>query len=315
MIPSQSEGVLWLAGQGRAVKGQLDLFTHSRTAILINDLIDSLLERNMAGATERLQLLRTEAGGHPALQSLEILTDALQRWPVPATAAAHSARLIEWLDSEVGRAASRVFGTSAQDFMRPFWHELAHALAGRPYDPALPRVHSAYCCLRAGEARAALETLSAIKGHNAGDPFLLQWETVARYRAFGWRAARGACFTLALRAPEHLIGALTEMGDSALLADWERFWLECAWLEPGDVIGASWFPAWYLIEHPATRLEETLTFGDLDSSPARAFQVIRRLQALDPFGHGPALIAARAELQRIEKQMFLHYMSRPRASQ
>ncbi|HYX46598.1 MAG TPA: hypothetical protein VE820_07240, partial [Sphingomicrobium sp.] len=287
---------------------------HSRTAILINDLIDSLLERNTVGATERLQLLRTEAGSHPALQSLEILTDALERWPVPATAAAHSARLIEWLDSEVERAASRAFGTSAQDFMRPFWRDLAQALARQPYDPKNPRAHSAYCCLRAGEARAALESFSAIKGHDPGDPFLLQWETIARYRAFGWRAARGSFFTLALRAPEHLIETLIEMGDSALLADWERFWLECAWLEPRDVIGASWFPAWYLIEHPATRLEELQTLGDLDSSPVRAFQVIRRLQALDPFGHGPALISTRAELRRIDEQMFRHYMSRPHAT-
>ena len=314
MIPSQPEEVPGLTGQGRAVRGQLDLFTHSRTAILINDLIDSLLERNMAGVTERLQVLRTEAGGHPALQSLEILTGALERWPVPATAAAHSARLIGWLDSEVERAAGRVLGTSAQDFMRPFWRELAQALAGQPYDRTLPRAHSAYCYLRAGEARAALETLSAIESHDPGDPFLLQWETVARYRAFGWRAARGSFFTLALRAPAQLIEALTEMRDSALLADWERFWLECAWLEPRDVIGASWFPAWYLIEHPATRLEEPLTLGDLDSSPARAFQVIRRLQALDPFGHGVALIAARADLQRIDQQMFRHYMSRAHAT-
>ena len=314
MISSQSEEVPGLAGQSRPIKGQLDLFTHSRTAILINDLIDSLLERNTAGATERLQLLRTDAGGHPALQSLEILTDALERWPVPATAATHSARLIEWLESEVERAASRVFGSSAQDFTRPFWRELAQALAGRPYDPKTPRAHSAYCWLRAGEARAALETLGAIKSQDHGDPFLLQWETIARYRAFGWRAARGSFFTLALRAAEHLTETLTEMGDSGLFADWERFWLECAWLDPGDVIGACWFPAWYLIEHAATRLEESLTLGDLDSSAARAFQVIRRLHALEPFGHGPALISARAELRRIDEQIFRHYMSRPHAT-
>ena len=314
MISSQSDEVPGLAGQRRAVKGQLDLFTHSRTVILLNDLIDSLLERNTAGAAERLRLLSTEAGGHPALQSLEILTEALGRWPAETTAAANAARLIEWLDSEVERAASRVFGTSAQEFMRPFWRELAQALAGQPYDRTLPRAHSAYCCLRAGEARAALETLSAIKSHDHGDPFLLQWETIARCRAFGWRAARGSFFTLGLRAPEYLTETMTEMGDSALRADWERFWLECAWLDPDDVIGASWFPAWYLIEHPATRLEKPLMLGDLDSSPARAFQVIRQLHALEPLGHGPALISARAELRRIDEQIFRHYMSRPHAT-
>lgn len=313
-MSSQSEELPGLAGLSRPVKGQLDLFTHSRTPILINDLIDSLLERNTAGATERLQLLRTEAGGHPALQPLEILTEALERWSAETTKAANADRLIEWLDSDVKRAAGRAFGTSAQDFMRPFWRDLAQILAARPYDPKTPRAHSAYCCLRAGEARAALETLSAIKGHDHGDPFLLQWETIRRCRAFGWRAARGSFFTLALCAPEFLTDTLTEMGDSALRTDWERFWLECAWLDPDDVIEASWFPAWYLIAHPATRLEEPVTLGYLDSSPTRAFQVIRRLHALEPFGHGPALISARAELRRIDEQIFRHYMSRRHAT-
>ena len=119
--------------------------------------------------------------------------------------------------------------------------------------------------LRAGEARAALEALGAIKSQDHGDPFLLQWETIARYRAFGWRAARGSFFTLALRAAEHLTGTLTEMGDSGLSADWERFWLECAWLDPGDVIGACWFPAWYLISKGTRALD--IRMGS-DPSPA-----------------------------------------------
>jgi hypothetical protein len=296
-------------GCGPSLKGQLDLFVHSRTVILLNDLIDSLLEHNGARGRERLQLLRAEAPGLPALDALGTLCEALERWPVATTGAGGTARVVEWLDSEVARAAASALGTSAPTFMRSLWRALAVSVASQSYDPAHPRSHCAYCYLRAGDAPAALEALATIRGRDL-DPFILQWVTLARHGTAGWHACRAPLFTLALSAPQHLPSVLMGLADPSLHSDWERFWLDCAWLDPRDATAGAWFPAWYLIEHPARRFDEPVTAADLDTSPARAFQATKLLLALEPSGYGAALISARAELRRINARLFEHYMSR-----
>jgi hypothetical protein len=296
-------------GCGPPLKGQLDLFAHSRTVILLNDLIDSLVEHNTARARERLQLLRAEAPGHPALDALGTLCEALEQWPAATNGAGDTARVVEWLDSEVARAAASALGTSAPTFMRSLWRALAVSVASQSYDPSHPQSHGAYCYLRAADASAALKAVASIQGRDL-DPFILQWLTLARHRTAGRHACRAPLFTLALTAPQYLSAVLTALADPSLHGDWERFWLDCAWLDPRDATAGAWFPAWYLIEHPAIRLDEPVAAADLDTSPARAFQATKLLLALEPSGYGAALISARAELRRIDARLFEHYMSR-----
>lgn len=294
---------------GGSLKGQLDLFAHSRTVILLNDLIDSLLERNPARARERLQLLRAEAPGHPALDALQILYTALELWPVATTDASDTAKVVQWLDSEVAHAAASALGTSAPTFMSSLWRELAVAVASQAYDPAYPQSHSASLYLRAGDASAALQAVTSIPGRDL-DPFVLQWVALARHRASGRHACRAPLFTLALTAPQHLPPVLAALADPALHGDWERFGLDCTWLDPQDTMASAWFPPWYLIEHPATRIDEAVIAADSDALPARAFQAMKLLLALEPGGHGAALVSARAELRRIDARLFRYYMSR-----
>jgi hypothetical protein len=302
-----------LAGDRESLKGQLDLFAHSRTVILLNDLVDSLLEHNTARVSERLQLLRAEAPGLPTLDALTTLGVALERCRLALAGASDMGSVIEWLDSEVAEAAVMALGTTAPTFMRALWRELAVALAGQAYEPAHPRSHEAYCRLRAGDAPAALQALTRIHGHDL-DPFVLQWTTWARYLTSGWHACRAPLFTLALTAPEYLSATLTALADPALCADWERFWLNCNWLDPREMTAGAWFPAWYLIEHPATRIAEPMPAGDSDAPPAIAFQTLKRLLTLEPGGYSPALIGARAELRRIDERLFQHYMSQRECS-
>lgn len=176
-------------GYEHGLTGQLDLFAHSRTMILLNDLIDSVLERDATRVGQLLELLRAEAPGHPALNSFGTLREALERWPASTAAADDTARVVEWLDSQVTRAAASALGSAAPTFMRSRWHELAVAVAAQPYDPTHPQSHFAYCYLRAGDARAALQALATIEGRDL-DPFVLQCVILARYGASGWHACR-----------------------------------------------------------------------------------------------------------------------------
>lgn len=73
-------------GPERVLTRQLDLFAHSRTTILLNDLMDSVLERDTTRVDPLLDLLRAEVPGHPALNSFGALREALEHWPPPNTA-------------------------------------------------------------------------------------------------------------------------------------------------------------------------------------------------------------------------------------
>jgi hypothetical protein len=298
-----------LEGYEQVVTGQLDLFAHSRTVMLLNDLIDSVLERDAAGVRKLLELLGAEAPGHPALYSFGALREALECWPASTDRPGDTARIVDWLDSEVARAAASALGSAASTFMRSLWHELAVAVAAQPYDPTHPRSHFAYCYLRAGDAQAALQALATIEEHDL-DPFVLQCVILARYGASGWHACRSPFFTLALTAPQHLPPTLTTLSDPSLHADWERFWTDCIWLDQRDEMAGAWFPAWYLIEHAATRMAGVVTGEESDAPWARAFRAMRVLLVLERNGYAAPLVAARTELRRIDTRLFEHYMSR-----
>jgi hypothetical protein len=293
----------------QSLTGQLDLFAHSRTVILINDLIDSFLERNAARVSERLRLLRAETPGHPLLDPMGTLREALERWPAVTTDAREAAQVVEWFDSEVTAAAATCLGASASTFMRSLWRDLAGSVSAHAYNPAYPQAHCTYCYLRAGDAPAALQAVAAIRGRDL-DPIVLQWVTLARHRMLGSHAWRVPLFTLALTTPQRLPATLSALADPSLQGDWERFWLDCAWLDPRETTAGSWFPAWYLIEHPATRIDEPVAVGDPDAPPVRAFETMRLLLTLEPSGYDAALISARPELRRIDASLFRRYMSR-----
>lgn len=293
----------------RAPTGQLDLFAHSRAVMLLNDLGNSVLERDAVRVRKLLELLGAEAPGHPALNAFGALGKALERWPAHTTEPGETASVVEWLDSEVARAAASALGAAAPSFMRSLWRELAAAVAGQPYDATHPRSHFAYCYLRAGDARAALQAVATVEGRDL-DPFILHCVILARHDLSGWYACRAAFFTLALTAPQLLPATLTSLSEPSLHADWDRFWTDCIWLDQRDEMGCAWFPAWYLIEHPGTRLAEEVAAEDVDALWTRAFRLMRVLLDLERSGYGAALISARTELRRIDTRLFEHYMSR-----
>ena len=269
-----------------------------------------MLERDTTRVDQLLALLRAEAPGHPALNSFGALREVLEHWP-PANAAgpANTEAVIEWLDSHGSRTAASVLGAAASTFIRSLWHELAEAVANQRYDPTHPRSHCVYCHLRAGDGRRALEALATIERRER-DRFLLHYAILARYQTSGWHACRSEFFTLALTAPQHLPVTLTALSDPSLRADWEGFWTDCIWLDQGDETSAGWFPAWYLIEHPATRLADPVAGEELDAPWARAFRSMKVLLTLERSGYGDPLIIARTELQRIDARLFTHYMTR-----
>ena len=289
--------------------GQLDLFIHSRAVILTNDAINALLAREAAQASACVGRLRAEVPQCGTLNALETLSRALSEWPLRTTRPAEIAAAVEWIEGEVHPAALAAMGSKATDFMRPFWHDLAHEARLHAYDATFPQAFCVGLYLRSGDVLAAATTAESIPDWERNAD-ALHWLAVARYRIDGLDTCLAPLLRFALLAPQHLSKAVAEIGDPLLQRDWSAFQSTCDWLDPADETAGAWFPAWYLVEHPGVRIGA----DDATSSPAthaaQTFFAIARLLELERRGYSAVLISSRRRLRDLAPEMFGFYMAR-----
>jgi hypothetical protein len=289
--------------------GQLDLFIDSRATQLANTVLEALLERSANEAIARLMALRGEAPDHPLINTLQSLYEALHTDVNAAQDDSTAERLVDWLDTQITPAAGLAFGPAASHFMEPLWHALADARQEHPYRSISPSSFSAALYLRAGNPSAAQRAVARMPSHDVnGDA--LHWLAVAAFRADGLRAARPPLFRLAWLFPPRLPVALEAIADPKLLADWSEFGTDSDEFEFENTPAAdgAWFPAWYLLQHPATQLSAA-ELGELqDVPPTRAFFALQRVLSVEPHGHSTALIDARLALREHAPALFTLYM-------
>jgi hypothetical protein len=286
---------------------QLDLFLDSQAVMLANDAAGALAARDAARAGAALARLRAEAPEYPGADALETLAAALAAWPPPGADAAVVARAVDWLERDVAPAASRALGEDAGRFMAGFFRDLAEAARGLAYEPAEPRAHRAWLCLRAGEWEEAERSAATIPQPEA-NPDALHWRALARYRREGLDAARPGLFALAWRAPRRFAALLEELADELLQRDWDRFEGASQWESVAESELAAWFPAWYLLEHPgAGPVFEGVQFPD--APPAEAARLILELLELEKRGGAQRLAGKRARLRELNRELFALYMA------
>ena len=289
--------------------GQLDLFVHSRAVILTNDTINALLAREPAQASACLGRLGAEVPDYGPLSALETLSRALSEWPLRSTSPAEIAAGIGRLEGAVHPAALAVMGSKAADFMRPFWHDLAHAARSHAYDAAFPQSFCAGLYLRCGDVRAAAMAAGSIPDWERNAD-ALRWLAVARYCIDGLDSCLAPLMRLALLAPQQLSRALTEIDDPLLHRDWSAFHVACDWLVPDDETANAWFPAWYLVEHPGVRIGAHDAMSLPATRATQTFVAIARLLELEKGGYSPTLISSRCRLRDLDPEMFACYMAR-----
>ncbi|MBI3937971.1 MAG: hypothetical protein HY323_13415 [Betaproteobacteria bacterium] len=289
--------------------GQLDLFLHSRAAVLANDVIDTLIARDAVRAAECLDRLRAEEPTHRTCKALEALCQILREWPFPSSSPTEIAEAIRRLETDTHPAALAAMGDKAGEFMRPFWRDLAQAAGPHVYDAAFPQSYSAALYLRCGDPEAAVAAALAV-AHRDDNVDALHWLAVARYRTDGLDACRIPLMRLALLGPERLPAALSEIDDPLLNRDWQAFHATCHWLDSEDKTVGTWFPAWHLVEHPGIRIN---CGGPVTLPATRAtqtFSAIARLLELEKHGYSTALVSARSRLRELDPDMFAFYMAR-----
>lgn len=286
---------------------QLDLFLDSQAVILANDVIGALAARDPKRAVAVLGRLRSGAPDYPGIDTLERLTVALATWSAPGADAAAIESAVDLLDRDIAPAAHHVMGEIAVGFVAGFFRFLAEAARGLDYDPAHPSAHRAWLCLRCGEwheAEAAADTIP----RSRSNPDAISWRCIARYRSRGFAAAPPNLFALALWAPSRFASMLAELTNAALQRKWRRFEAASDWASVDESELPTWFPAWFLLEHPAAGAEiEDMAFSATPA--AEAARLVRELLELEKQGFSQRLVAGRARLLKLSCELFALYMA------
>jgi len=289
---------------------QLDLFLDSRAVVLANEIAAAVLVCDGPAAVAALNEARLKGLDHPALPALETLASALVEWRPPARNVQALAAAVDRLDNSVVPAAQSVLGQQAPAFVAHFFGPLSELARDLPYDPLHPSASRASLLLRCGDFEGAGEAVLAISDWRRA-PDALRWLTLARYRARGLDTARGSLFAFAWLRPMDVGQLLSELADDMLDRDWRAFEAASDWesIPAGEL--AAWFPAWYLVEHPATAASLDPEVS-VEAAPAVAARTILHLLELERQGNSRALAASRARLRTLNADLFAVYMARRR---
>lgn len=286
---------------------QLDLFLDSRAVILANETADRLLARDARGAASALAAMEREEPVHPAATPLSVLVQFAEDWEPPAQRTVDIARAATRLEERIAPAASLALGMRGLAFVQGYYLELAAAAARLPYDPAYPQAHAAFLLQRGGDFAASEQAALGIPGWE-DTPDALRWVTVARHRLHGLGAARPTLFALCWLAPRHVARLVAELGDAALERDWDAF-ESSDWTATPDAEVPAWFPAWYLVQHPAAAADVTL--ASAHPSPAcAAARLVASILDREREGNSRVLLGLRQRLRDLNSDLFALYMQR-----
>lgn len=301
---------------------QLDLFEHSRSTMLHNDVLDALLQRDVAAATAALQALAQQEPQHHALAALGRMLQALGQAPrhtapLPDHAALAAARLE--LGTQVQPAALAVLGHAAgHDWLAPLWRQLAARAEALGFDAAQADDHAAALWLQAGGLADAAQAERAVQAIPSWQhiPVPLGWMLLARWRQTGLDAQWPLLVALCWLAPARAAACITGSGDPLLRRLWRRFEDQ---FDPDPADGptgtsdaltnqAAWFPAWLMTEQPALLPRLRQAAPGQQHQPEQAFRLLAGLLGLERQGRQADLVAERARLRALAPALFQAYM-------
>jgi hypothetical protein len=284
---------------------QLDLFLHSQTVMLRNDLIQAVRERRWAdgrAVAAKLAEFPQEALLAPGLR----LLDEIDHWKTRARAfSSHqeAREAIQQAESMLADAVTLLGAAQADDWMRPVWQDLADACGKLAYQRDHPEMHSAAFLIRGGDWEAAETAIARIPAWRR-IPEPLAWMAEVRLHLKGLDFAWPLLAELAWRAPARF-AALSGHLDAPVLTRLVRaFSCDLA----ADDADFAWFPAWALIAEP--RLADVLCLERTPeySPPEQAAWTVRRLLNLERQGRHQDVIEQRKTLRALHPDLFAQYM-------
>jgi hypothetical protein len=288
---------------------QLDLFLDGRDALLVHEIVTSLIARDLDRVATGLGQLRHEHPAHPDLTSLTRLADVLRApSPSPPTHASLTAHIDE-LERRVAPVARRFLGKEADSFLRPSWMTLAASAATMQFDGIYPRAHPGWLCQQYGDwvaVRAAVEA----EPDWAKTPILRYWMGLARHHLGEPETAVRLWLPLCWIDPSLFVLQAPALPSAPVRDAWNVFERAAPFDEaPTETTNtAAWFPAWLLVRHPGLanlfRADDSPDTG----APARAFRVLISLLPLEREGLTQEVVSKRRALRSISPGFFRHYL-------
>lgn len=288
---------------------QLDLFIDGRDALLVYEVVTSLVARNPDRAATALARLRDDHPAHPDLPGLELLADSLcTRPPFPRTSATVAER-IEAMEGALAPAARRLLGSEAAAFLRPLWQALAAAAMGVPFDDTHPRAHPAWLYQQSDDWAAVCASVEA-EPDWAGRPLFRYWAGLARHHLGEPETAIRLWLPLCWMDPVLFADHASTLPSATLREGWaafERAALFDEWLAD-NTHAVTWFPAWLLVRHWS--LDHVFRAAEIPDADAAtlAFRLLLSLLPLERQALSDELISQRRTLQRLSPDFFRRYM-------
>jgi hypothetical protein len=289
---------------------QLDFFVDGLDAMLIHEVVTSLVARDPDRVAAGLARLRDDHPSHPDLHALTLLADSLLALPsAPATHAGLTAS-VETMERELTPAARRFLGTESATFLRPLWQTLAATAASLPFDEIHPRAHAGWLCQQYDDWAAVRVAIEA-EPDWAAKPLLRCWMGLARHHLGEPEIAIRLWLPLCWMDPALFARHAPMLPSTVVREGWDAF--ERAGDSDdfsGDTLNAaSWFPAWLLLRHRG--LARLFRADDIPDSSvaARAFGAMLELVPLEGRGLGDELIARRRALRQLSPGFFRWYMN------
>ena len=294
---------------------QLDLFLHSADVGLRNTVIEALRRHDAGAMLQAIDLLRADFPNDDSLSGFEqIFAEFSACGRLDASLTAIAARL-ERIEKELLPPLQKLIGyEAARRWLEPVYANLAHAVAGQPFERSLAKTHAAALFLKAGafsEARSALTTIPSWRRI----PEPLAWMSEIALRENTPAEFWPLLAELAWIAPALLDSVLADLPARNVPASVLRLYRDFgaqADLEADDENHeTAWFPAWLLVEH--AELLPLLRGADArahDSRPARAAVLLVDLLTGERHGAAPAMADKRKQLRELSAPLFARYMAR-----
>jgi len=288
---------------------QLDLFIDGRDALLVYEVVTSLVARNPDHAATALARLRDDHPAHPDLPGLELLADSLRTRPQFLQTSATVTARIEAMEGTLTPAARRLLGNEAAAFLRPLWQALAAAAMGVPFDDTHPRAHPGWLYQQSDDWAAVCASVEA-EPDWAGRPLFRYWVGLARHHLGDAETAIRLWLPLCWMDPTLFADHASTLPSATVREGWaafERAALFDEWL--ADTMHAvAWFPAWLLVRHwGLAQLFRAAEIPDADAT-TRVFRLLLSLLPLERQALSDELISQRRTLQRLSPDFFRRYM-------
>ena len=204
------------------VPHQLDFFVDGRDAILIHEVVTSLVARDVDRVCTVLARLREDHPAHPDLAALALLASVLQAPPpCPPTHATVTA-CIEEIENRLEPVARRFLGAKVATFLRPVWQALAAAAAPMPYDEDHPRADPAWLCQQYSDWGAVSAAIEAEPDWTT-KPLLCCWMGLARHHLGESEAAIRLWLPLCWTAPAVFASHAPALPSAPVREAWSAF--------------------------------------------------------------------------------------------